>query len=87
MQLALTYDAPKDLSHSEQRVRLMRMLLAAYHRGEYVTNVDCIQAGLSNFRSRFSEMRTDLRKQGWTISYGEYARKGLYKYMLMKLEA
>jgi hypothetical protein len=87
MQLALSLqeEPPKELSHSEQRLRLMRMLVAAYHRGEYITNLDCIEVGLSNFRSRFSEMRENLEPRGWFITHGKFVRKGLYKYNLIRL--
>lgn len=65
-------------THATQRERLMRLLRAQ----EWVTNVDCIRAGIPNFRSRFSEMRRALERDGLTISSGERVTASVYKYRL-----
>lgn len=81
MQLALQFDARRKSRLDTQKGRLLTMLFSQ----EWVTNVDCIRAGIPNFRSRFSEMRVDLRKGGYDISEGERVTAGVWKYRLVRL--
>jgi len=83
MQLSLAFDGRKKSRLGTQKGRLLSMLFSQ----EWVTNVDCIRAGIPNFRSRFSEMRQDLRKGCYDISEGERMTASVWKYRLVKLEA
>lgn len=80
MQLALAFDGRKKSRLDTQKGRLLTMLFSQ----EWVTNVDCIRIGIPNFRSRFSEMRVEMRASGWDISEGERVTAGVWKYRLVK---
>ena len=81
MQLALRFDGRKTTRLNTQKGRLLRMLFSQ----EWVTNVDCIRAGIPNFRSRFSEMREELRADGWGITEGERMTASVWRYRLVRV--
>jgi len=80
MQLSLFAPVRKS-SRLSQRDRLLRMLFSQ----EWVTNVDCIRAGIPNFRSRFSEMRVEMRRERWDITEGERMTASIWRYRLVRI--
>jgi hypothetical protein len=77
-QMSLEWDRkpPRTIDRDSQKMRVLRMLRS----NEWVTNTDFCRAFLPNFRSRLSE----LRREGYEITEGEYVRKGVWKYRLMR---
>ena len=72
-----------------QKDRVLAMLWDAYRRGEWVTNVQFLETfpRLPNFRSRFREIKAELKESGLTISKAEHVSKGVCRYRIEVIEA
>jgi len=85
MQLSL-FSPVRQRTRVSQKERVLAMLLNAYRRGEWVTNREFLNAvpWLPNFRSRFKDIKPELKEMGLKISEAEYVRPGVWKYRLVK---
>ena len=88
MQLDLHFEERSASNRHTQKARVLAMLLNAYRRGEWVLNLDFLNAvpRLPNFRSRFKDIKPDLKEMGLKIGEAEYVRPGVWKYHLVKAD-
>jgi hypothetical protein len=82
MQLALSFS--RRSTRMTQKDRVLAMLWNAYKRGEWVTNVQFLEAvpRLPNFRSRFREIKAELKASGLTIGKAQCVHTGVWKYRI-----